>query len=70
MELEFIKYCEQGKLTNVQQILENYPNINIKYDNERAFRTSCEYNHLEVAKWLWSLDQYIDIHVYNEYAFR
>jgi hypothetical protein len=27
-------------------------------------------SHLEVAKWLWSLNQNIDIHADNESAFR
>ena len=31
---------------------------------------SCNNNNLEVAKWLWSLNQNINIHANNEFAFK
>jgi hypothetical protein len=30
---------------------------------------SCANSHLEVAKWLWNLNQNINIHTFNEYTF-
>jgi hypothetical protein len=48
-------------------------NLNIHTSNEFAFRTACGRGHLEVAKWLISLEPthgIIDIHTDDKFAFR
>ena len=41
----------------------------IHHDHELAFRYSCQNGHLEVVKFLWSLNQGINIHANDEWAF-
>jgi hypothetical protein len=67
---EFINHCENGDLINAKKHLELYPDIDIHANKDEAFNWSCGYGYLEIAQWLWSLDQTIDIHADNEYAFR
>lgn len=31
--------------------------VNIHADNDRAFQKSCQHGHIEIAKWLYSLDE-------------
>jgi ankyrin repeat protein len=47
-----------------------YPDINISYSNEDAFRNACYYGHLEVAKWLLQVKPDINNSFNNEMAFR
>lgn len=44
--------------------------INWKEKISECFRWSCIHGHLDVAKWLVSIDASIDIHKDNEYIFR
>jgi len=47
--------------------------INIHADNEWAFRLACKYGHLDIVKFLLTLEpdhNRIDIHVENDRAFR
>jgi hypothetical protein len=48
--------------------------INIHANNEEAFRKSCKYERLEIAKWLYKISkengEIINIHANNEEAFR
>ena len=38
--------------------------------NDYVFKHSCEKGHIEIVKWLWSLDGKINIHADDEYAFK
>ena len=64
LENEFIDLCLNGKLNEAKEFYKNNPNVNIIYDNAEAFCLACEYEHLEVAKWLLDIEplikQYID----------
>jgi len=69
----FIKACLYGNFL-CKNITENNK-INIRAEDDFAFRWSCQNGHLEVAKWLIKLSQsegfnLIDIHVGSEYAFQ
>ena len=46
------------------------PDINISAKDEDAFKSSCSYGHLEMAKWLLSIKPDINIFAQYEYAFR
>jgi ankyrin repeat protein len=46
------------------------PDINISYNNEAAFLSTCYEGHLEVAQWLISVKPDINISAFNEVAFR
>ena len=43
--------------------------INIHADDDYAFRKSCEYEYVEMAKWLYSLGG-IDIHANDDWEFK
>lgn len=68
---DFLKTCQYGYPYVAKYLFKKYMNkINIHIGNEYAFRYSCYGGHLEIAKWLYSLDHTINIHSNNEYAFR
>ena len=50
--MQFIEYCKKGDLINAKKYFEKNQNIDIHAEDEEAFRYSCLYGHLEVAKWL------------------
>jgi hypothetical protein len=52
---QFIKLCSSGKLEEAIKFLEENPNIDISAENDVAFVCACQYGHLEVAKWLYSV---------------
>jgi ankyrin repeat protein len=72
----FIWACAHGKLDTVKYLLENSSNysgieIDIEANMNEAFRSACESGHHIIAKFLIEKSGYnIDIHMYNEYAFR
>ena len=71
MNSEFFNLCKKRDLTILQNFYEqNKHVINIHANNEFIFLWSCENGYLEVAKWLWSLNQNINIHANDEFAFR
>ncbi len=70
----FINSCRLGCSIS-KYLIKTYSLINIHFNNEAAFKGSCENGHLKLAQWLlWQGAQpgftLIDIHAYNEYAFR
>lgn len=44
--------------------------IEIPFNNQGAFYISCERGHMEIAKWLFSIDKNIDIHFFGDYCFQ
>jgi hypothetical protein len=82
---EFIKYCRNGQLIKAK-IVFACSTIDIHAKDELAFRMCCRYGHLDVAKWLVSLENTqdntrtcfraggasgkINIHSYCEHAFK
>ncbi len=60
--LTFVDYCRSGDLANAKKYLELHPEFDIHINNEKPFYSSCANGHLEVAQWLWSLDQTTKIH--------
>ena len=71
----FFELCATGKINELKKYYSENLNINIHKGDEYAFGLSCENGRLEVAKWLielsWNNDiGLINIHAFNEYAFR
>ena len=61
------------KINDNIEICSHYIKIytkDIHKHDELAFRQSCEYGHLQIVKFLWSLNCDINIHANNEEAFR
>lgn len=69
-ECAFQSACDGGDLSGIKFLysLENV-NINIHADNERAFRLAARNGHIEVIRYLNSLEK-INIHIKNEKIFR
>ncbi len=66
----FQEYCKTGKLENAKQLYLLYPTtIDIIGNCQYAFKWACENGHLEVAKWLLTIESNIDISAYNDVAF-
>ena len=49
---QVIELCRDGNLQELQHIIEQNPNYDISSNDEYAFRCACEYEHLDLAKWL------------------
>ena len=68
----FINACKINKLP--KYLFLTFPDINIHAWDEAAFKRSCKFGHLEVAKWLIELGELshdpVNIHADYEYAFR
>src|SRR6056297_1461905 len=70
----FINACKKGHFNTAKQLYIDHSNvIDIHYNDEEAFRLSCLYGHIEIAKWLIQLGHEegrpIDIHARYESAF-
>ena len=84
MDINFalVDACRHNDLDTVKSLLSERPrsgsfrpstseqNIDIHYRDELAFREACYFGHLEVVKYLISLNMNINIHADNEDAFR
>lgn len=69
MEKEFIHLCETNNNLNRIKKLVGI-GVNIHYNNEYGFHIACANGHLEVVKYLISLDDKPNIHADNELGFR
>ena len=69
MEEQFIELCSSGKLEEAKILLKENQTIDISYNNDCAFVSACQYGHLEVAKWLYSIipDLYPYIGMYIDF---
>lgn len=73
----FMNICKQKNFTNTEILewllsLKIFNRFNINIDGSLIFQTACEYNNIEVVKFLLGLDGYnrkINIHANNERAF-
>jgi hypothetical protein len=63
----FCYCCEKGYIYMAKWI-HRLGGVNIHDNDDRAFRRSCEFDHLEIAKWLYSIGA--NIHAHNDRAFR
>ena len=67
----FIECCRVGgKVDVVAWLLTIKPGINIRANNEDAFRSCCANGHRELAVWLYELNPKINIEAVNDDAFR
>ena len=71
----FLNACKKRNTVICNYIINKFSDINIHEENEHAFRASCGYGQLEIAKWLIDLDMQknftpIDIHAHCETGFR
>jgi len=53
LELCFEMACGEGYFEMAQWLLGEFPNINIRASNDRAFTCACEGGNLETAQWLY-----------------
>ena len=57
-----LQFCEQGDLDAAKNCTHS------PGEREDAFQKACEFGHLELAQWIYSLGG-VDHHAYNEWAF-
>ena len=75
LEAKFIELCSMNYIQEAKQFYHICSlcrgKLDIHYNDEEAFRWACANGHLDVAKWLYSLDpDNTDIHTCNQFAFR
>ena len=67
IEMSFLLCCGDGNLNKAKKLIQENPTVNIIAYADQAFRYACRKGCLEVAQWLYSL-QNINISTYkNEY---
>jgi hypothetical protein len=65
----FIQACKKGNLKKAINIYTKHkPNIHTRDDE--AFRYACVFGHINIAQWLYGLDDKPNIHADDDYAFR
>jgi hypothetical protein len=69
MQDSFLKACMYGKLIVAQELFTNNK-INIHTNNDEVFRSTCSQGHINIAQWLYRLDDKPNIHAEDEFAFR
>lgn len=63
----FSEYCLCGDLTSAKRHLSMYPMLNVY--NDEIFTRACMNGHLELAKWLLTVNPHTNISIYEEEAF-
>ena len=66
--MDFVNACKEGRLDKVVELIND--EVNVHANNEDGFRSACKNGHLEVIKYLMSLDDKPNIHAYEDYGFR
>jgi len=57
--------CYDGKLHLVQFIFDIYPSIDVSYKNEYAFRIALIKNHIDICKWLLSINSKLNLEIFK-----
>ena len=69
MNYPFINACRDGNLEEAIYIYNKYkPNIHA--EDDEVFRFACKNGHINIAQWLYGLEDKPNIHIEDEYAFR
>lgn len=70
VNLNFVKACRNGNLTEAKAILLANQYLYVSANNEEAFRAACNNGHLDIAKWLFQVNRTTDVSANGEEAFR
>jgi ankyrin repeat protein len=65
----FNTYLQFGKIGALKYLVSIDKSLDIHSFKEHSFRVACEHGHLDIAQWLFSLDD-INLHALDDYAFR
>jgi len=65
----FIDACMRGNLQEAKCIFYKYK-LNIHINNDEAFRYACNSGNINIAKWLYSLEDKPNIHANDDEVFR
>ena len=56
LKMQIFRLLRKGDLIGLKLFLQLHPDIDISAENERAFCWVCSNGHLDVAKWLYSMN--------------
>ena len=60
--------CTNGHLEIAEELLNQWPHIDLKFNNNKIFKNICIRGQLSICQWLVTVTT-IDVHMENEYAF-